>query len=100
MYQNTNGSNEAYRYIYNLLNDFSQKNGSTNQTYIPADNMAYVMDQNKRAQCSNYDLRRNVISGSFDNINVMSDQYVYRARTAANRENDENYQYRNVNIRI
>lgn len=97
MYQHANGSNEAYRYIYNLLNDFSQKNGSSNQTYIPSDNMSYVMDQNKRAQCGNYDVRRNIVSASFDNINVMSDHYVYRARVSTNnRENDENYQFKNV----
>lgn len=93
----TNASTEAYRYIYNLLNDFSQKSGTINQSFISLDNMAYFLDQNKRTQTGNYDVKRNIISSSFDNLNVVSDHYVYRAKTTANvRENEENNHFKNV----
>ena len=92
MYQ-TNASSEAYKYIYNLLHDFSQKNGSN---FLSGENMAYLLqsESNKRSY-NNYNIRKNVISASFDNINNSNEAF-YKARTNFNENTDENYQYRNV----
>jgi hypothetical protein len=100
MYQ-SNGSNEAYRYIYNLLNDFSQKNAQmSSANYLSTDNMAqYMIEQNKRnSQYNNYDAKRNMISASYDNISYMNDVYKARAFQVRDNINEEIYQYRHVFI--